>query len=128
MVSRNVMFDENANWKWRTTEKEIELVPANEIDEVGDQTCNHTDSEEENPSSTAETSRTEPEVRVYRRRDRNPDITGRKTKTLQELYETTQVLLFAYLTNYEEAEKGKNDAKQCKKKYKLLRRTKLGNW
>jgi transposase InsO family protein len=103
MVSRNVIFDENANWKWGTTEEEIELVPA-ESAEVEDQTSNHSDSEQENPSSAHENSRTETATKVYRRRNRSPDITaGRKTKTVQELYETTQILFVSDPTTYEEA-------------------------
>ncbi|KAJ1704767.1 hypothetical protein LUZ63_004546 [Rhynchospora breviuscula] len=86
IVSRNVMFDENMSWKWNSDDIEAPIVL-----------------EEEDEGSTElqpEPNLPKP-LQVYTRRSNQPP--SPKTKTLQELYEATQVLYMADPTTYEEA-------------------------
>jgi hypothetical protein len=117
-VSRNVLFDEKTSWLWKEAVENSEIgEPDNEVVvEDMQQQLNPNSSMQPSSSSTSQSSLSgeessnktasiEPPIRVYRRRDQSPEITSRKTKTLQELYETTQVLLVADPTTYEEAAK-----------------------
>ena len=90
VVSRNVLFDEEASWQWESVAQQTqveETIEENEETVAQDQTHNqHTSS---SSSGTAD--------------DAVPEMQPRKFKTVQELYETTQVLLVADPTTYEEA-------------------------
>jgi Reverse transcriptase (RNA-dependent DNA polymerase) len=79
------MFDENMNWRWNSDDVEAQITLQDE------------DSEESQP----ETNNFPKPLQVYTRRSNQPP--PQKTKTLQELYETTHVLYVADPVTYEEA-------------------------
>ena len=117
MVSRNVMFDENSNWKWNEEKQGVEIIAAeldNVEDEVLQQPSNSISSDLNNSSSDADLPPDSPDrsrnldpntptMRVYSRRHIVPNTPIRKMKSVQELYETTQVLFIVDAATDEEA-------------------------
>lgn len=104
IVSRNVEFDENSTWNWSDKEgDENRLRKGKEIVEMNDE------SELSGDTSDSDGERTP--LQVYTRRNRNNrrgpmeigEQSGRKTRTLEDLYRSTQVLLVAEPDNFEEA-------------------------
>lgn len=94
MVSRNVLFDENSSWPWKETVQEVEILEPAEDDVEGIETV-------QQPINSS--SSTRPASRPIMNDDFYPDTPVRKVRTVQELYETTQVLFVADPTTYEEA-------------------------
>ncbi|KAJ4820349.1 polyprotein [Rhynchospora pubera] len=88
IISRNVMFDENTSWRWNSEGAEASISLPDDEDEG---------SKEPQP----ETNTLPKPIQVYRRRGNQPS--QEKTKTLQELYATTQVLMVADPDCFEEA-------------------------
>jgi hypothetical protein len=122
IVSRNVMFDENANWKWNEEKQGVEIIESIELDDVEDEVLqqpssivnsdlNSSSVEPDLPTDSPDGSQNSdpntPTIRVYSRRHTVPDTPVRKMKTVQELYETTQVLFVVDVTTYEAAAKNK---------------------
>ncbi|KAJ4820740.1 polyprotein [Rhynchospora pubera] len=88
IISRNVMFDENTSWRWNSEGVEASIsIPDDE--------------DEGSKESEPETNTLPKPIQVYRRRGNQPS--QEKTKTLQELYATTQVLMVADPDCFEEA-------------------------
>ncbi|KAJ4751816.1 polyprotein [Rhynchospora pubera] len=93
VVSRDVMFDENATWNWseKTQTTPVEVSIQEEFEDEEDEGNMELQSEPNLPKP----------LQVYTRRNNQPP--PQKTKTMQELYETTQVLYVADPTTFEEA-------------------------
>jgi Reverse transcriptase (RNA-dependent DNA polymerase)/gag-polypeptide of LTR copia-type/Integrase core domain/GAG-pre-integrase domain/Domain of unknown function (DUF4219)/Zinc knuckle len=98
VVSRNVKFDEKARWIWDDVKEKSEENEVVETIEEDDESESESDEEERNEVEQTP-------VRVYMRRNRSQfsDVAGRKTRTLDDLYNATQMILVVDPENYEEA-------------------------
>ena len=114
IVSRNVMFDENTSWRWNTEGVEVPTALQYEEDEDSEQPQLETNINDDIPTPLQVNTRRgnqQPEtninddlptpLQVYARRGNQPP--QQKTKTLQELYTTTQALLVTDPECFEEA-------------------------
>jgi hypothetical protein len=121
-VSRNVIFDENANWKCNEETQGAEIIESIELDDVEDEVLQQPSSQvrsdlnssnydpdlpTDSPDRSQNSDPNTPTIRAYTRRPTIPDTPVRKMKSVQELYETTQVLFVVDATTYEEAAKNK---------------------
>lgn len=102
-VNRNVVFNEGSCWDFDekkeavATEKETVIVTDSELIE------DESDRSEEQESSDRNEA-VETPLKTYTRRGRDVQLTNRKTKALKDLYESTQVMLVADPTCFEEAD------------------------
>jgi Reverse transcriptase (RNA-dependent DNA polymerase) len=105
VVNKNVVFDEGSYWNWdekkeaKTGEKGSGAVTG--CDEIGDAWKRSESSEEQEMLNREEVAETP--MRTYVRRGRDVRESNRKTKLLSDLYESTQVMLVADPTSFEEA-------------------------
>ncbi|KAJ4772132.1 polyprotein [Rhynchospora pubera] len=103
IVSRNVLFDENACWNWKekTSECEVEFPTEDEEGEVQEEMQMQQQMSSNSDNTSTSTARLSDNVLV------DPEDEGRKFRSIHELYEATQILYVADPTTYEEASEKK---------------------
>jgi Reverse transcriptase (RNA-dependent DNA polymerase) len=118
-VSRNVKFDEKSRWIWDDEKKESEVSEM--IKPIEEDVEDESMSDEDDRNEVQERP-----LRVYIRRNRNQvsDVPERRTRTVEDLYNSTQVLLVVDPECYEDAASEKEWKVAMKEEIEAIERNK----
>jgi Reverse transcriptase (RNA-dependent DNA polymerase)/Integrase core domain len=112
IVTRNVKFDEKSWWKWGDEKEEISEKRVGVIIEEGDEEEQRSNSDEHSDNGEYE----RPLRTLIRQNRRRPGRRlGRRSRTVEDLYNSSQVLMVADPENFEEAVIGEEwrEAMRC---------------